>query len=286
MAENEPIAPVSVDRSPESQYDNEFRDIKLTGSSRFFTIVGWIIFIAFFPLTMISSLSVLKEYERAIIFRQGRIVSKRAQGPGFVFTLPWVDSKKQIDLRTHVIDVPSQEILTKDSVNANVNAVVFYRIFNPYLSVINVANPHSSTTLLAQSTLRSVLGSKTMFQILTDREKLGDELSSILDEATDPWGIKVESVEMKDISIPYDMKRAMAAEAEATREAKAKAIMANGEWEASKNLREAATILEDAPGALQLRFLQTLNLVAGEKNHTYIFPLPIDLLYDLFKKVN
>ena len=188
MADNEPIAPVEVQEAEEDD-----QEIELTGSSKFFTIIGWILFIMFFPLSMISSLSVLKEYERAIIFRQGRIISKRAQGPGFVFTLPWVDSKRQIDLRTHVIDVPSQEILTKDSVNANVNAVVFYRIYNPFMSVINVANPHASTTLLAQSTLRSVLGSRTMFQILTERDKLGEEMERILDEATDPWGIKVSS---------------------------------------------------------------------------------------------
>ena len=189
MADIEPIAPGEAAQEPE---DDDV-EIQLTGSSKFFTILGWILFIMFFPLSLISSLSVLKEYERAIIFRQGRIISKRAQGPGFVFTLPWVDSKRQIDLRTHVIDVPSQEVLTKDSVNANVNAVVFYRIYNPYMSVVNVANPHSSTTLLAQSTLRSVLGSRTMFQILTEREVLGEELERILDEATDPWGIKVRT---------------------------------------------------------------------------------------------
>ena len=191
MAEHEPMNPVRA--SPEAREDEE-QDIKLSGSSVFFTVLGWIIFFMFLPITAFSSLTVLKEYERVIIFRQGRIVSKRSQGPGIVFTLPWVDSRKQIDLRTHVIDVPSQEILTKDSVNANVNAVVFYRIFNPYLSVINVANPHASTTLLAQSTLRSVLGSRTMFQILTDRDKLGEELSTILDEATDQWGIKVSYI--------------------------------------------------------------------------------------------
>ena len=190
MADIEPIAP----RSGEMDIDDDDAEIELTGSSKFFTVLGWIMFIMFFPLSLISSLSVLKEYERAIIFRQGRIVSKRPQGPGFVFTLPWVDSKRQIDLRTHVIDVPSQEILTKDSVNAHVNAVVFYRIFNPFMSVYNVADPHASTTLLAQTTLRSVLGSRTMFQILTERDKLGEELENILDEATDPWGIKVRSL--------------------------------------------------------------------------------------------
>lgn len=190
MAENEPMNPVEVGSSPGSKGADE-QDLTLSGSSVFFTVLGWVIFVIFFPITVFSSLTVLKEYERVIIFRQGRIISKRSQGPGIVFTLPWVDARKQIDLRTHVIDVPSQEILTKDSVNANVNAVVFYRIFNPYLSVINVADPHASTTLLAQSTLRSVLGSRTMFQILTDRDKLGDELSRILDEATDEWGIKV-----------------------------------------------------------------------------------------------
>ena len=190
MAENEPMNPVEVGSSPGSKGADE-QDLTLSGSSVFFTVLGWVIFVIFFPITVFSSLTVLKEYERVIIFRQGRIISKRSQGPGIVFTLPWVDARKQIDLRTHVIDVPSQEILTKDYVNANVNAVVFYRIFNPYLSVINVADPHASTTLLAQSTLRSVLGSRTMFQILTDRDKLGEELSKILDEATDEWGIKV-----------------------------------------------------------------------------------------------
>ena len=195
MAEREPMHPDIG--SPGSGNEEDYQDIVLTGSSIVFSIIGWVVLFLFFPITIWSSLSVLKEYERAIIFRQGRIISKVAQGPGFVFTLPCIDAKRIIDLRTHVIDVPSQEILTKDSVNASVNAVVFYRIFNPFLSVVNVVDTYASTTLLAQSTLRSVLGSRTMFQILTERDVLGSEMEKILDEATDPWGIKVSCVAVR-----------------------------------------------------------------------------------------
>lgn len=171
--------------------DEGERDITLSTGSRIFTLLGWILLIIFFPLSLASTIKVTYEYQRAIIFRQGRIISKRAQGPGLIFTLPLVDSARIIDLRTHVIDVPEQEILTKDSASIFVNAVVFYRIFNPYLSVITVTNPMASTSLLAQSTLRSVLGSRTIFEILTERDKIGESLEQILDEATDPWGIKV-----------------------------------------------------------------------------------------------
>ena len=199
------------------------------------------------------------------------------------FVVPCTDSYHKVDLRTVSFDVPPQEILTKDSVTVTVDAVVYYRIQDATVSITNVEDAHQSTKLLAQTTLRNVLGTKNLSDILSDREAISQFMQSSLDEATDPWGVKVERVELKDVRLPVQLQRAMAAEAEASREARAKVIAAEGEMKASRSLREAADIMSESPAALQLRYLQTLNTISAEKNSTIIFPLPIDMLKGLMK---
>ncbi|XP_067946878.1 stomatin-like isoform X2 [Watersipora subatra] len=223
-------------------------------------------------------IKVVQEYERAVMFRLGRIKMGGAKGPGLFFILPCVDDYKVVDMRTISFDVPPQEILTKDSVTVAVDAVVYYRVFNATISVTNVEDSNRSTRLLAQTTLRNVLGTKNLSQVLIEREEISHSMQLNLDEATDPWGIKVERVEIKDVRLPVMLQRAMAAEAEASREAKAKVIAAEGEQSAARALKEAADVINSSPSALQLRYLQTLNTIAAEKNSTIIFPLPMDLL--------
>ncbi|CAG0897027.1 unnamed protein product [Darwinula stevensoni] len=215
----------------------------------------------------------VQEYERAVIFRLGRLVSG-----GLFFILPCIDAYTKVDLRTVTFDIPPQEVLTKDSVTVSVDAVVYYRISNPTASVANVANAHHSTRLLAQTSLRNVLGTRNLQDVLGDRETISHSLQVGLDEATDPWGIKVERVEIKDVRLPVQLQRAMAAEAEASREARAKVIAAEGEQKASRALKEASDIIAESPAALQLRYLQTLQSISAEKNSTILFPLPIDVL--------
>jgi erythrocyte band 7 integral membrane protein len=245
---------------------------------------SFLIVIVFFPFSLIWSVKIVKDYERAVILRLGRLVSKKAKGPGIFFVLPCIDDVRVINLRTVTFDVPPQEILTKDSVTCRVDAVVYFRISDPIKSVISVENALNSTYLRAQTTLRNILGTKNLKDILSERDIIRAEMSRMLDEATDPWGVKVERVEMKDVSLPQDMQRSMAAEAEATREANAKVISANGERSASEKLRQAADIIDESPTSLQLRYLQTLNTIAAENNHTYVFPLPVDLLMKFFGK--
>lgn len=245
---------------------------------------SFLIVIFLFPFSLLCSVKIVKEYERAVILRLGRLVSKKAKGPGIFFILPCIDDVRVVNLRTVTFDVPPQEILTKDSVTCRVDAVVYFRINDPIKSVISVENALNSTYLRAQTTLRNTLGTKKLKDILSERDIIRDEMSRMLDEATDPWGVKVERVEIKDVSLPQDMQRAMAAEAEATREANAKVIAANGERSASEKLRQAADIIDESPASLQLRYLQTLNTISAENNHTYVFPLPIDLLTRLFNK--
>lgn len=228
------------------------------------------------PVSICMVIKIVAEYERAVILRVGRV--QGASGPGMFFVIPCLDEVKTVDLRTVSFDIPPQEILTKDSVTVAVDAVVFYRIFRPILSVTGVENAAYATKLLAQTTLRNMLGTQSLSGILQDREVISHEMLAILDEATDAWGIKVERVELKDVRLPPQLQRAMAAEAEASREAKAKIIAAQGEKDASLALREASDIINQSPGALQLRFLQTLTQVSAEKNSTVIFPLPIELL--------
>ncbi|XP_011172823.1 band 7 protein AGAP004871 isoform X3 [Solenopsis invicta] len=227
---------------------------------------------------MVSDYKVVQEYERAVIFRLGRLLFGGAKGPGIFFILPCVDNYTRVDLRTRTCDVPPQEVLTKDSVTVSIDAVVYYRIINATVSITNVANAHQSTRLLAQTTLRNIMGKRPLHEIMSERETISENMQVVLDEATDAWGIKVERVEIKDVRLPIQLQRAMAAEAEAAREARAKVIAAEGEQKASRALREASEVISDSPAALQLRYLQTLHSISAEKNSTIVFPLPIDML--------
>ncbi|XP_054651253.1 stomatin (EPB72)-like 3a [Dunckerocampus dactyliophorus] len=246
---------------------------------------GWILVVislifiaATFPVTIFMCVKIVQEYERAVIFRLGRIADRKPKGPGLFFVLPCTDNFVKVDLRTVSFDIPPQEILTKDSVTVCVDGVVYFRIQCPISSVANVSNAHSSTRLLAQTTLRNVLGTKNLAELLSDREGISLSMQESLDEATNAWGIKVERVEIKDVKLPQQLQRAMAAEAEASREARAKIISAEGEMKASRALKEASLVIAESPSALQLRYLQTLNSIAAEKNSTIVFPLPIDML--------
>ncbi|VDD77107.1 unnamed protein product [Mesocestoides corti] len=245
---------------------------------RFLKILTIALVIIGFPFSLLACLRVIPQYERAVIFRLGRLLSSSALGPGLIFKLPFLDRMRRVDLRTFTFDVPTQEVLTKDSVTVAVEAVVYYRIFDPVMSVVNVENANRSTRLLAQTTLRNVLGTVDLYALLTDREDIAAMMQETLDTATDTWGVKVERVEIKDVRLPLQLQRAMAAEAEATREAKAKVIAAKGEEDASKSLKAAAIEISACPIALQLRYLQTLAGISAEKNSTIVFPLPIDLL--------
>ncbi|KAL4219352.1 hypothetical protein ACF0H5_021932 [Mactra antiquata] len=239
---------------------------------------GFIVFLLFFPFSILCSIEIVQEYERAVIFRVGRVLSGGAKGPGLFFLLPCVDTFKRVDLRVKSYDIPPQEILTQDSLSVCVDAVVYARVFNATKSIINVEDAHKATKLLAATSVRNVLGTKSLADILSDRESISAYLQSVLDEATDPWGIKVERVELKDVRLPYNMQRSMAAEAESAREARAKVIAAEGEMKAARALKEASDIMNESPASIQLRFLQTMNSIASEKNQTIIFPLPVDLL--------
>jgi len=235
------------------------------------------------PFSLCVCFKVVQEYERAVIFRLGRLLSGGAKGPGIFFVLPCIETYQKVDLRTITLGVPPQEVLTKDSVTVSVDAVVYYRVSNATVSVANVENAHHSTRLLAQTTLRNILGTKNLHEILSDRESISADMQAALDEATEPWGIKVERVEIKDARLPVQLQRAMAAEAEAAREARAKVIAAEGEQKASKSLKEASEVMSESTAALQLRYLQTLNSISAEKNSTVIFPLPIDLVTSLME---
>ncbi|XP_067451334.1 stomatin (EPB72)-like 3a [Thunnus thynnus] len=247
-------------------------------------IISLMIIVPLFPLTIFCCVKIVKEYERAVIFRLGRITDRKPKGPGLFFVLPCTDNFVKVDLRTISFDIPPQEILTKDSVTVSVDGVVYFRIHCPISSVANVSNAHSSTRLLAQTTLRNVLGTKNLAELLSDREGISLNMQEALDEATDPWGIKVERVEIKDVKLPQQLQRAMAAEAEATREARAKIIAAEGEMKASRALKEASLVISESPSGLQLRYLQTLNTIAAEKNSTIVFPLPIDMLQNFIQR--
>ncbi|KAK2727159.1 band 7 protein AGAP004871-like isoform X1 [Artemia franciscana] len=240
--------------------------------------LSWIIVLMTMPFSFFTCFKVVQEYERAVIFRLGRLLSGGAKGPGIFFILPCIESYTKVDLRTTVFCVPPQEILTKDSVTVSVDAVVYFRVSNATISVANVENAHHSTRLLAQTTLRNILGTKNLHGILGDRENISGDMKAALDDATENWGIKVERVEIKDVRLPVQLQRAMAAEAEASREAKAKFIAAEGEQKAANALKEASIIIAQSPAALQLRYLQTLSAISAEKNSTIIFPLPIDFL--------
>ena len=228
-------------------------------------------------LYLANSIKILNEYERAVIFRLGKLYP-RPKGPGVILVFAPIDRMVRVSLRTIVMDVPPQDVITKDNVSVKVNAVVYFRVMDPQRSVVEVENFHYATSQLAQTTLRSVLGQVELDGLLSEREQLNQELQQILDLHTDPWGVKVSSVEVKHVDLPVDMQRAMAAQAEAEREKRAKIIHAEGEFIASEKLSQAAAVIGTQPLAPVLRYLQTLTEIAGEKNSTIVFPLPIDLL--------
>jgi len=248
------------------------------------TIFSLLMFICTFPLSLFFTLKIVQEYERAVIFRVGRLVKGGARGPGIFFILPCIDNYLKVDLRVVSFDVPPQEILTRDSVTITVDAVAYFRISNPISSVCNIEDAQRSTKLLAATTLRNELGTKNLSEVLLERDTISHSIQQILDAATDPWGVKVERVEIKDVRLPQMLQRAMAAEAEASREAKAKVIAAEGEMNAARALKEASDVISESPQALQLRYLQTLQTISAEKNSTIIFPLPIDMLSKAFSK--
>ena len=231
----------------------------------------------FLLLWLVSCIKILAEYERGVIFRLGRVLPE-PKGPGIIFVFKPFDRIVRISTRTVVLDVPPQDIITKDNVSVKVNAVIFYRVLGPIKAVIEVENYLMATSQLAQTTLRSVLGQVELDELLSDREKLNMHLQDILDKHTDGWGIKVSAVEVKHVDLPESMQRAMARQAEAEREKRAKIIHADGEFQASKQLAAASTVMESSPITLQLRYLQTLTEIATEKNSTIVFPLPLDLL--------
>ncbi|XP_042207894.1 band 7 protein AGAP004871-like isoform X1 [Homarus americanus] len=250
------------------------------------TFISYLLIVATFPFSLCLCIKVVQEYERAVIFRLGRLLKGGAKGPGIFFIVPCIDSYRKVDLRTVSFDVPPQEVLSRDSVTVSVDAVVYYKIFSPVQSVVTVTDYSHSTRLLAATTLRNVLGTRNLAEILSERESISATMQSSLDDATDPWGVKVERVEIKDVRLPVQLQRAMAAEAEAAREARAKVIAAEGEQRASRALKEAADVINESPAALQLRYMQTLNAISAEKNSTIIFPLPIDLLSQYMKNGN
>ena len=235
-------------------------------------IIGILIF-----FYLLNAIKILREYERGVIFRLGRVLAK-PKGPGLIFVFPPIDRMVRVSLRIVVMDIPPQDVITKDNVSVKVNAVVYFRVMDPQKAVIEVQDYLFATSQLAQTTLRSVLGEVELDELLSEREKLNAQLQEIIDKHTDPWGIKVQLVEMKHVDLPDTMVRAIAKQAEAEREKRAKIIHAEGEYQASDKLTKAADIISTNPQALQLRFLGTLTEIATEKNSTIIFPLPLELL--------
>lgn len=242
------------------------------------------IFAAFIILFILAGIRVLNEYERGVVFRLGRIIEPK--GPGLRWIIPGVDKMFKIGLRVITLEVPSQDVITRDNVSVKVNAVVYFRVVDPVKAIIQVENYLYATSQLAQTTLRSVLGQVELDDLLSEREKLNIRLQEVLDKHTDPWGMKVSLVEVKFVDLPQEMQRAMAKQAEAERERRAKVINAEGEYQAATRLAEASDILSRNPMSLQLRYLQTLIEVSSEKNSTLVFPIPIDLLRPFYEKAN
>ena len=249
-----------------------------------FAFIALVVAIVVVASVVLSAIKVVKEYERGVIFRLGR-VQGGPKGPGLFILLPLIDRMVKIDLRTVTMDVPPQDVITRDNVPARVNAVVYFRVTDPNRSVIEVENHVLATSQISQTTLRSVLGQKDLDQLLTNREEINEELQAIIDEQTDPWGVKVSVVEVKDVEIPTQMQRAMARQAESERERRAKIIAAEGEYQASARLRQAADRLE-SPTALQLRLFQTMGEIAVNQNSTIILPVPIDLFKPFLESQN
>jgi len=243
-------------------------------------VIGVIVFVAFILILM--AVKIVPEYERGVLFRLGRLVG--AKGPGLFFIIPFVDRLVKVDLRVVTMDVPSQEVITKDNVTVRVNAVAYFRVVDPEASVVKVLDHIRATSQISQTTVRNVLGQSELDELLTQREKLNQSLTKIIDEHTDPWGVKVSTVEIKEVELAEEMKRMMAAQAEAERERRAKIIHADGEFQAAERLAEAGAIIAREPTTLQLRYLQTLTEIATERNSTLIFPLPIDLITMFMRK--
>jgi len=240
--------------------------------------------ILFAVFILANSIRVLREYERGVIFRLGRLVGGGEKGPGLIFLIPIVDRMVKVSLRTVVMDVPPQDVITQDNVSIKVNAVIYFRVLEPHKAIVEVENYLVATSQFSQTTLRSVLGQSELDDLLSQREKINLRLQQIIDSHTGPWGIKVSNVEVKQIDLPQEMQRAMAKQAEAERERRAKVINAEGEFQAAARLTEAAGIIAQHPEALQLRYLQTLREISSEGNSTTLFPIPIDLFRPFFKK--
>jgi regulator of protease activity HflC (stomatin/prohibitin superfamily) len=231
---------------------------------------------------LISGVKILREYERAVVFRLGRMVEPR--GPGIIYVIPLIEKMLRVDMRTVTMDIPPQDVITRDNVSVKVNAVLYFRVLEPNRAIREVENYLFATSQLAQTTLRSVCGEAELDELLAEREKINAHLQTIIDQHTDPWGIKVSQVAIKHIDLPQEMQRAMAKQAEAERERRAKVIHAEGEFQASQRLKDAAQVMEGSPMALQLRFLQSLVEISSDKNTTTILPVPIDLLTPFIKK--
>lgn len=246
----------------------------------FFSFAVFLVLVGF--LLLAASIRVVQEYERGVIFRLGRCVG--ARGPGLFLLIPLIERMRKVDLRVVTMEVPTQEVITRDNVTVKVNAVVYFRVVNPVDAVIKVMDPVHATSQLAQTTLRSVLGQSELDELLAHREAINQRLQQIIDEGTEPWGIKVSMVEVRDVELPASMQRAMAAQAEAERERRAKIIHAEGELQAAEKLAEAARIIAREPVTVQLRYLQTLREIAADNASTIVFPLPLDLLRTLLER--
>ena len=243
-----------------------------------------IVIIFFAVIFLMNAIRILREYERGVVFRLGRLIGNGGvKGPGLILLIPIIDKMVKVSLRTVVMDVPPQDVITQDNVSIKVNAVVYFRVIEPQNAIVQVENYLQATSQLSQTTLRSVLGQSELDDLLSQREKINHKLQQIIDSNTEPWGVKVSNVEVKQIDLPQEMQRAMAKQAEAERERRSKIIAAEGEFQASQRLADAAEILAGQPSALTLRYLQTLREIATEKNSTTIFPVPIDLLKPFLK---
>jgi regulator of protease activity HflC (stomatin/prohibitin superfamily) len=242
----------------------------------------WILAVVLIVFFLFSAIKILREYERGVIFRLGRVI--KVKGPGLILLIPVIDKMVKVSLRLVTMDVPPQDVITRDNVSVKVNAVIYFRVMDPNAATIEVENYIFATSQLAQTTLRSVCGQVELDELLAQRDKINLQIQTILDKHTDPWGIKVSTVEVKHIDLPQEMQRAMAKQAEAERERRAKVINAEGEFQAAARLTEAAGIIAEHPEALQLRYLQTLREISSEGNSTTLFPIPIDLFRPFFKK--
>ncbi|MGI9951643.1 SPFH domain-containing protein [Moorellaceae bacterium AZ2] len=245
----------------------------------FITLIALVVVIA---SILSSAIRVVQEYERGVIFRLGRYVGVR--GPGLFFLIPFIERMQKVDLRVVTMDVPTQEAITRDNVTVKVNAVVYFRVVDPANAVIKVVNHIMATSQLAQTTLRSVLGQSDLDELLSKREQINQRLQQIIDEGTEPWGVKVSLVEIRDVELPQTMQRAMAAQAEAERDRRAKIILADGEYQAAEKLAQAAQIISSQPASLQLRYLQTLTEIASDKSNIVVFPIPVELFKEFWNR--